>query len=200
MQASHAGSRNTTEKLGKTVLIGPETSISFLNLWLLQRYDGGLSWLLIGLANPLLLCRTVFHALGNEDLGKQQCQDTLVTEQHKLRTKGISIPTGTTRHSETIQGSDPARIPPTADVSFCRLDKSYTRFSLLPSALDIPASHSLLLHTSFPCPSSFPIFPLLVCIPSPSIETSLQQLPSCFLRLPSATSPFSSWHHHHSPY
>lgn len=126
MQASHAGSRNTTEKLGKTVLIGPETSISFLNLWLLQRYDGGLSWLLIGLANPLLLCRTVFHALGNEDLGKQQCQDTLVTEQHKLRTKGISIPTGTTRHSETIQGSDPARIPPTADVSFCRLDKLYS--------------------------------------------------------------------------
>lgn len=41
---------------------------------------------------------------------------------HKLRTKGISIPTRTTRHSETVQQSDSERLPPTADISFCCLD------------------------------------------------------------------------------
>lgn len=40
------------------LLIRLEVSISCLNLWFLQRYDGGLSWLLISLANPPLLCRT----------------------------------------------------------------------------------------------------------------------------------------------
>jgi len=42
--------------------------------------------------------------------------------QHKLRSQAISVPTRNTRHSETVQGSDPEGLLPTADLSFCHSD------------------------------------------------------------------------------
>lgn len=97
-------------------------SISFHKLWLLQSYDGGLSWLLITLANPLLLCRTERFMLWGTKTWENNNAKTLLS-QSSACAKGISIPTRTTRHSETIQQSDPERLPPTVDVSFCCLDR-----------------------------------------------------------------------------
>lgn len=172
------------------VLIGLEVSISFLNLWLLQRYDGGPSWLLISLTNPVLLCRTEhFELWGMKTWENNNAKILLSQNSTNWELRAFLYQPGPP-HAGDLSEEWPWETP------------SHSWCFLLPVILVLvyclqcwytstpPFAHPHILSLSLiPC-----FFPLLVYFPSPSF----QQLLSLFLRLTSATSPFS-WHQH-SPY
>lgn len=89
--ASYPGRKTTTEQLGNTVLVRLEMSISFLNLWLLQRYGGGLSWLWISRSNSVLLCRTVCFVLWRMKAWENHNAKMLLSQNSRRRGLGALL-------------------------------------------------------------------------------------------------------------
>lgn len=74
-----------------------------------------------------------------------------------VSSKGISTPDHQPQWEHLVTPR-PCGTPSHSWLFLLLFRQSYTHSALLPSALGIPSSHPLLIHASFPCPSSFLFF------------------------------------------
>lgn len=107
------------------------------------------------------------------------------------------MPPRASRRSERIQGADPERLPPPADVSFCSLGGVVFILGGVIFILIYCLQLCVYLHPTLPISTHpLPIRPHSLFFPFPhpfpfsSMEASLHQLAACFLR-PSSAVPCS---------